>query len=136
MASVERSIPLLDEILICPSQLTIHDEKGKHWALSIGKYILGSGQYENEPTPNLDRAILSTRDNPSTIPAPTTTQRGPSEDKIYNFFSNIKGTASHFLRLESKIPVCLNRFFKATPPANLDKIWFIIYVGPAQLYGC
>ena len=96
MASVERSIPLLGEILIFTPQLTVHDEKGKHWALSIGKYILGSNQYENQPTPNLDRAILSTRDNPGTIPAPTTTQRGPSEDKIYNFFSNIKGSASHF----------------------------------------
>lgn len=105
-------------------------------ALPVGKYIL---KYENEPTPNLDRAILSPRDYPGTIPAPTTTQCGPSEDKIYimdNFFSNIKGTASHFLRLESNIPVCLNRFFKATPPANLDKIWFIINVGPDQLYGC
>ena len=96
MASVERSIPLLGEILIFTPQLTVHDEKGKHWALSIGKYILGSGQYENEPAPNLDRAILSTRDDPGTIPTPTTTQRGPSEDKIYNFFSNIKGSASHF----------------------------------------
>ena len=134
MASVERSIPLLGEILICPSQLTIHDEKGKYWAFSSGKYILGSDQYENEPAPNLDRAILSSRENPGTIPTPTTTERGPPEDKIYHFFSNIKGRASHFLHLQSNIPVCLNRFFKATPPANLYKSCFTIDVD--QLYGC
>ena len=95
--------------------------------MPVGKYIL---KYENQPTPNLDRAILSTGDNPGTIPTPTTTQRGPSDDKIYNFFSNIKGSATHFLHLQSNIPVCLNRFFKATPPANLDKICFTINVGP------